>query len=57
MGRRKVKIAVDTNVLVRAAVQDNPHQARRAEKGLRDAALVAVSLPVLCEFLWVMSRG
>jgi len=52
-----MKIAVDTNVLVRAAVQDDKLQARKAEKALQDASLVAVPLPVLCEFVWVLSRG
>jgi len=52
-----MKIAVDTNVLVRAAVQDDKQQAHRAVKALQDAALVAVPLPVLCEFVWVLSRG
>jgi predicted nucleic-acid-binding protein len=52
-----MKITVDTNVLVRAAVQDDQRQARQAAKALKDAALVAVPLPVLCEFVWVLRRG
>ncbi len=52
-----MKITVDTNVLVRAAVQDDKKQARQAAKVLKDAALVAVPLPVLCEFVWVLNRG
>lgn len=52
-----MKITADTNVLVRAAVQDDKHQARQAAKVLEEAALVAVPLPVLCEFVWVLSRG
>ena len=52
-----MKITVDTNVLVRAAVQDDKEQAHKAAKTLRDAALVAVPLPVLCEFVWVLKRG
>lgn len=52
-----MKITADTNVLIRAAVQDNPHQARQAAKALRDADLVAVPAPVLCEFVWVLRRG
>jgi len=52
-----MKVTADTNVLVRAAVQDDPHQARRASKALQDAEIVAVPLPVLCEFVWVLRRG
>ena len=47
----------DTNVLVRAAVQDNPKQSSQAAKALRGASLVAIPLPVLCEFVWVLRRG
>lgn len=52
-----MKITVDTNVLVRAAVQDDKKQAHQAAKALQEATLVAVPLPVLCEFVWVLSRG
>lgn len=52
-----MKITVDTNVLVRAAVQDDQNQARQAVSALINADLVAVPLPVLCEFAWVLSRG
>jgi predicted nucleic-acid-binding protein len=57
MGKSKMKITADTNVLVRAAVQDDTHQARRAAKVLQEAELVAVPIPVLCEFVWVLRRG
>jgi predicted nucleic-acid-binding protein len=57
MGKSKMKITVDTNVLVRAAVQDEPHQARQAAKVLQQADLIAVPIPVLCEFVWVLRRG
>ena len=52
-----MKITADTNVLIRAAVQDEPHQARQAAELLREAELVAVPVPVLCEFVWVLRRG
>ena len=52
-----MKITADTNVLIRAAVQDDVHQAQRAAKVLREADLVAVPIPVLCEFVWVLRRG
>jgi predicted nucleic-acid-binding protein len=52
-----VKITADTNVLIRASVQDDPRQARLAAKVLHEATLVAVPVPVLCEFVWVLRRG
>ncbi len=51
-----MKLAVDTNVLVRAVVQDDPAQASVAAKVLNDAALIAIALPCLCEFVWVLLR-
>src|SRR5947207_2287485 len=57
MGQKKMKITADTNVLLRAAVEDEPHQARLAAKILQEAELVAVPTPVLCEFVWVLRRG
>ena len=51
-----MKVAVDTNVLVRAVVRDDPAQARIAAKVLTDAALIAVALVSLCEFVWVLLR-
>ncbi|MGO9304375.1 MAG: type II toxin-antitoxin system VapC family toxin [Candidatus Korobacteraceae bacterium] len=52
-----MKITADTNVLLRAAVQDDPDQARQAAKLLQQAELVAVPVPVFCEFVWVLRRG
>ena len=52
-----MKITADTNVLLRAAVQDDPDQARQAVKLLQQAELVAVPVPVFCEFVWVLRRG
>jgi predicted nucleic-acid-binding protein len=51
-----VKVAVDTNVLVRAVVRDDAKQANMAAKLLTGATLVAVALPCLCEFVWVLRR-
>ena len=51
-----MKIAVDANVLVRAVVRDHPAQANLAAKLLTDADLIAVPLPCLCEFVWVLRR-
>ena len=52
-----MKITADTNVLIRAAVRDDVHQAREAAKVMQEADLVAVPVPVLCEFVWVLRRG
>ena len=56
LGGPQVRVAVDTNVLVRAVVRDDAKQADMAAKLLTDAALVAVALPCLCEFVWVLRR-
>jgi predicted nucleic-acid-binding protein len=52
-----MKISVDTNVLVRAVLQDDEKQSRVASKLLKEASLIAVSLPCLCELVWVLRRG
>jgi len=51
-----MKVAVDTNVLVRAVVRDDAAQASIAAKVLSDAEVIAVALPCLCEFVWVLRR-
>lgn len=51
-----MKVVVDTNVLVRAAVCDDAAQARVAAKVLTGAEVVAVALPCLCEFVWVLRK-
>ena len=51
-----MKVAVDTNVLIRAVVRDDEKQARAAAKLLKNAEVIAVSLPCLCEFVWVLRR-
>lgn len=51
---QKVKIAVDTNVLVRAAVRDDVEQAEIAARLIARAKMVAIAVPSLCEFVWVL---
>ena len=51
-----MKVVVDTNVLVRAVVRDDARQARAAAKVLTDAEVIAVALPCLCEFVWVLRK-
>ncbi len=50
-----MKIAVDTNVLVRAVVQDDPKQAEIASKTVK-AEMLAVGTSCLCEFVWVLRQ-
>lgn len=49
-------VTPDTNILVRAAVHDDVLQVRAAVKLLASAEIVAVPLPALCEFAWVLDR-
>jgi predicted nucleic-acid-binding protein len=56
LGDQGVKVTVDTNVLVRAVVRDDASQASVAAKLLVDAELIAIALPSLCEFVWVLRR-
>jgi predicted nucleic-acid-binding protein len=52
-----MKITADTNVMVRAAIVDEPTQSAAAAAALIEAEMVAVTLPALCEFVWVLMRG
>ncbi len=52
-----MKIAPDTNILVRIITEDDPLQSQAAQRTLQHADLVAVTLPALCELAWVLSTG
>ncbi|CAN5117052.1 type II toxin-antitoxin system VapC family toxin [soil metagenome] len=52
-----MRITADTNVLVRAITGDDAQQSPIAQNALADADAVAVTLPTLCEFVWVLRRG
>jgi predicted nucleic-acid-binding protein len=52
-----MKISVDSNVLARAVLTDDPAQSRAARKLLKEASLIAVPLPCLCELVWVLLQG
>jgi predicted nucleic-acid-binding protein len=52
-----VKIAADTNVLVRAITGDDERQSKVAQTALANADMVALAMPVLCELVWVLSQG
>jgi predicted nucleic-acid-binding protein len=49
-----VKIAVDTNVLVRAAVRDDREQTDVATRIMARAEILAITPSSLCEFVWVL---
>ncbi len=51
-----MRVTVDTNILVRAAVRDDERQADLAAALLKEAEVIAVPLPCLCEFVWVLRR-
>jgi predicted nucleic-acid-binding protein len=52
-----MKLAVDTNVVLRYLLADDVKQAATARKIMQSAALIALALPVLCEVSWTLSRG
>jgi predicted nucleic-acid-binding protein len=52
-----VKITADTNVLVRAIVGDDETQSKAAQDELANAETVALTIPALCELVWVLSRA
>jgi predicted nucleic-acid-binding protein len=49
-----MKVTADTNVLVRAFLEDHPEQSKAAQIALRRAEVVAVPLTALCELVWVL---
>ena len=52
-----MKITADTNVLVRAMTGDDTRQSKLAQAQLVGAEIVAVTIPALCELVWVLSQG
>ncbi len=49
-----MRITPDTNILVRFHVGDDAVQAFVARKALQEATLIALTIPTLCEFVWVV---
>ena len=49
-----MKITADTNVLVRALTDDHIEQSRAARIALGKADMVALTIPTLCELVWVL---
>jgi predicted nucleic-acid-binding protein len=50
-----VKITADTNLLIRAIVEDDAREARLARDELANAERIVLTLPALCELVWVLS--
>ncbi|QWG18018.1 type II toxin-antitoxin system VapC family toxin [Bradyrhizobium sediminis] len=49
-----MKITADTNVLVRALTEDHAEQSKAAQIALSKADIVALTIPTLCELVWVL---
>src|SRR6478752_580575 len=52
-----MKIAADTNVLVRAVTGDQAEQSKAAKAALQRAEVVAIPISAMCELVWVLSQG
>jgi predicted nucleic-acid-binding protein len=52
-----MRITADTNLLVRAVTGDNVRQSKAAQAALKNADVVALAIPALCELVWVLSQG
>jgi predicted nucleic-acid-binding protein len=52
-----VRIAVDTNVLVRYLTWDDESQAVEAARAIEEANSIVVPTIVLCELAWVLKRA
>jgi predicted nucleic-acid-binding protein len=46
----------DTNLLVRAVLDDDPHQSRAARHALGSANQVVISRHAFCEMVWVLHQ-
>ena len=51
-----MKITPDSNVLIRSIADDDSVQSAAAQKSLRNAELVGITLPALCEMVWVLRK-
>jgi predicted nucleic-acid-binding protein len=52
-----VKLIADTNIIVRLMAKDNLAQEKIAKRTMREAELIAIPLPALCEFVWVLHKA
>ncbi len=51
-----MKIAPDTNLLVRIVVNDDSQQTKVAQRCIGEAEVIYLTLPVLCETAWVLTK-
>ena len=51
-----MRVAVDTNILIRAVVQGDAVQGAAATRLLTHDSLIVIALPCLCEFVWVLRK-
>jgi predicted nucleic-acid-binding protein len=49
-----MKITADTNLLVRALTEDHAEQSKVAQQALKKAEMIALTIPTLCELVWVL---
>jgi predicted nucleic-acid-binding protein len=52
-----MRITADTNILIRALVEDDARQSKAAQTILQQADIVALTIPTLCELVWVLSQS
>ena len=52
-----MRIIADTNILLRAALGDDPSQSPQAVRLLEESERVIVSRHAICEFVWVLGRS
>jgi predicted nucleic-acid-binding protein len=52
-----MRVAADTNVVVRYIVWDDERQARKARELIESADTVVLPTVVLCETVWVLARA
>jgi predicted nucleic-acid-binding protein len=51
-----MRVTLDTNALVRIVVADDAAQTAAAQKIITDATLIVLTVPCLCELVWVLRR-
>lgn len=57
MGGRALKVAVDTNLIIRVLIEDDDAQAEAARTILKTAEAVYFPIAMLCEAIWVLRRS
>lgn len=52
-----MNVTADTNLILRAAIRDDPAQHAAAVQMLLTATTINVPIQTLCEFVWVLTRS